>query len=451
MWQHPRHRGSLSMGAGPHALPRGRSFSVSSTTATSSTNDLQALVAQAQVLAAAETGIDLSTSQQQQVQYQPLSPTAAAGSSTRAATSSGIRDPLTTPPSRVSQARLSFSSPSKEINNYVTDSNSRQNSFTGLDGAVLSSPPTPRGHSTSNNSISSSSNNHTISPCPVDSSPPPMTMSNKAFKLIPLRRQHTNEGLMHTEYSSPSGKARSNSTSDALNAAGQASLLRPITGRRPGQSFCDYDDDDDTYTSSNWRNITLDPSPTTTPMPPPCSSTPISGGSRKIVSATTAGASTKGSTTANRRESMSHSRASSSSSLNTGNSTTTSTTAAVVGTGTSSSSINGKDRTPPPPSSTTSNRYTNNTITALTSAAAAVASLTLSNDNLTVSSNGYSNKHHQQHNQHHSSNSPFSAHHSSNSPLPGHHHHGNMASNTGIAAITPIPSSADTRRSQHHA
>lgn len=425
------------MGAGPHALPRGRSFSVLSTTATSSTNDLQALVAQAQVLAAAETDIDMTTSQQHQAQYQPLSPIAATGGSSRAVTSSGIRDPLTTPPSRVSQARLSFSSPSKEINNYVTGSNSRQNSFTGLDGAVLSSPPTPRGHSTSNNSIISSSNNHTISPCPADSSPPPMTMSNKAFKLIPLRRQHTNEGLMHTEYSSPSGKARSNSTSDALNAAGQASLLRPITGRRPGQSFCDYDDDDDTYTSSNWRNITLDPSPTTTPMPPPCSSTPISGGSRKIVSATTAGTSTKGSTTANRRESMSHSRASSSSSLNTGNSTTTSTTAAVVGTGTTSSNINGKDRTPPPPS-TTSNRYTNNTITALTSAAAAVASLTLSNDNLTISSNGYSNKHHHQHQ-------------NSNSPLPAHHHHGNMASNTGIAAITPIPSSADTRRSQHHA
>jgi hypothetical protein len=183
--------------------------------------------------------------------------------------------------------------------------------------------------------------NPTHSPSPFSPVPEEQTSPapNKAFKLVPLRKQMS-DGLT-TDTASPSTKLRSNSTSEALNAAGLSSLQRPVTGRVQGTNYNDFDDDD-SYQQSNWRNITLDPSPSVPVLTP-------SAGSRK-------GASAK-MTSAVRRESMSQSRASSSSSLT------------VTPTSAPSSSATSKERTPPP------SAMSRVAASALSSAAAAVASI----------------------------------------------------------------------------
>ena len=177
---------------------------------------------------------------------------------------------------RHSHARLSMllSSPSKD----VTPSGLEK----GLSNASLdlsADPTTPRS---------------VLSPSPfsaqVDEPFAPSTVSNKAFKLVPLRRQVTNESRNsdNSDFSSPGAcKVRSYSTSDAASAGVTPAGSRPITGRRAGSIYGDYDDDDDSLGTSNWRNITLDPSPSVTNPPAPTASPATAmatNGSRKHTS-----------------------------------------------------------------------------------------------------------------------------------------------------------------------
>lgn len=215
-----------------------------------------------------------------------------------------------------------------------------------------------------------------LSPSPYsimeEGSTTPSTVTNKAFKLVPQRRQQSNELSGGSEYNSPSGKLRSYSTSDAAsvnplaaaNSAIGGSAARPITGRRAGPAFGDYDDDDDSYSTGNWRNITLDPSPST-------GNLPASGGtsaSRKItgsVSTSSGLNSANSSSKGPRRESLAQSRGSSSTSLGGGTS--------------GASNSNANDQTPTRKSMSSSQAsVSRSAASVLSSAAAAVASLALS-------------------------------------------------------------------------
>jgi hypothetical protein len=264
--QGSRHRPSLSMNGIPGVTPSGGGGSLSRSNSSRallfSTSDLQELEEQAKLSA----------------QSSPR------GQGTPQGDQSGG--------SRNSQARMMFS-PQKD--GALLDS--KQGSFVGIDFSGIADPVTPR-------------SNLTYSPGPLtpqieEHSPTPSTGApNKAFKLIPLRKQLTSDNLNSPgeQVLSPSTKLRSNSTSEALTTAGVAQISRTAAARRSGAFD---DDEDDSYTSSNWRNITLDPSPSTPALAP-------STGSRKTASSGTASAKIS---TGGRRESLSQSRASSSSSL----------------------------------------------------------------------------------------------------------------------------------------
>lgn len=176
-----------------------------------------------------------------------------------------------------------------------------------------------------------------VSPSPYsqvdESQSTPSQTVNKAFKLVPLRRQITVESRNSDpsgEFSSPSAKARSYSTSDASTTGTSIPGARPITGRRAGAVYGDYDDDDDSLSTSNWRNITLDPSPSSNNLTanPATTAAAAAPSSRKFSASV---ASSKG-----RREHLSQNRTASSSSL-TASSTPSASSASLT-----------KDRTPPP-------------------------------------------------------------------------------------------------------
>ena len=130
----------------------------------------------------------------------------------------------------------------------------KQNSFSGVDVASTADPVTPR---------TSYPNQYNAFSPPISVETPdilttPSTMSNKAFKLVPMRKHPS--GNLNTDAISPSMKKRSNSTSETLGTAGGVPpSVRPATERRSGH-YHDSDDEDDSYSMSNWRNITLDPS-----------------------------------------------------------------------------------------------------------------------------------------------------------------------------------------------
>lgn len=161
--------------------------------------------------------------------------------------------PAGSPPAsarRHSNARMMLLSPSKD---HLPPE--KQISNSSIDLSDRTEPVTPR-------SGGSNANPSPFSVLVEEGSSTPSQVTNKAFKLVPLRRQITTESRNSdaSDFSSPSTKNRSYSAADATTV-GTNSGARPVTGRRPGSLYGDYDDDDDSIGTSNWRNITLDPSP----------------------------------------------------------------------------------------------------------------------------------------------------------------------------------------------
>lgn len=361
-----RHRPSLSMnGINLSGIPVGRSNSSISSTKSlmSSTNDLLAVEAQA-----------LAAEHQLHTHGSPPG-------------SAPMSDGFTTSKA-AANARLILS-PSRD--NLLELK--QQGSFSSSEFSCAD-PTTPRGNASA------------LSPSPhsmlEEGSTTPSTVTNKAFKLVPQRRQQSND-FGAADYHSPSAKLRSFSTSDAASL-NHTSAARPITGRRAGPAFGDYDDDqDDSYTTSNWRNITLDPSPSAGTLHSAPAST-----SRKISSASTSGfSSTNTSSKGPRKETLtSQSRGSSSTSL-----------------GVNSSATNANEQTPTRKNNEPRERSSvgRSAVSALTSAAAAVASLTLSGSPRDdgIVGTGLFTKPPAQHGG-------------------GYFTHSSAATNTGIAAITPI-------------
>lgn len=161
--------------------------------------------------------------------------------------------PAASPPAsarRHSNARMMLLSPSKD---HLPPE--KQISNSSIDFSDRTEPVTPR-------SGGSNCNPSPFSVLIEEGSSTPSQGTNKAFKLVPLRRQITTESRNSdaSDFSSPSTKNRSYSAADATTV-GVSSGARPVTGRRAGSLYGDYDDEDDSIGTSNWRNITLDPSP----------------------------------------------------------------------------------------------------------------------------------------------------------------------------------------------
>lgn len=397
---------------------RSNSSVSSSKSLLSSSNDLLAVEALA---LAAEQQLHMQTSTEQQQQHMHMQASSPPGS----APTEGFS-------SRAAANAHLILSPSKD--SFLLEMK-QQGSFSSGDFSAADLT-TPGGFGPSN----------PVSPMPnfgAEEGPTtPSTVTNKAFKLIPQRRQQSNDssggGGSDYSISSPSSKLRSYSTSDAAGVNKTSASLqpsvgsaaRPITGRRAGSSFGDYyDDEDDSYTAGNWRNITLDPSPSANLLN--AAAAPASSTSRKISSASNSGFhSTNTSTKAPRREFLAPSRGSSSTSLGAGTNNSTSTTA--VG-NTSNNNEQAPSRKNERASSSSSPSVGRSAVSVLSSAAAAVAnSLTRSGiprEDANPAGSGLLFSKPQSH--------YVSGHNTSNT------HGGSFtpsaaASHTGIAAITPV-------------